>query len=81
MAENFKKIISEYRDADFNQRLNMYLQFPGFRSDFILIDQYDLKTDLSSGFKLRRKLPLTQMSMVLSLVANFAKKILGIASA
>lgn len=81
MTENFNKIIAAYRSADFNQRLNMYLQFPGLRSDFIIIDKNDLKTDLSTGFKLRKKLPLAQMSMVLSLMANCAKKIFGIASA
>jgi hypothetical protein len=81
MTKNFNKIIAEYRSADFNQRLNMYLQFPGLRSDFIIIDQNDLKTDISAGFKLRKKLPLNQMSMVLSLVANCARKIFGIASA
>ena len=81
MIENFNKMMAEYRDADFNQRLNMYLQFPGLRADFILIDQNDLKIDGSNGFKLRQKLPLPQMSMVLSLVAAGVKKIFGIASA
>lgn len=81
MAENLNKITAEYRDADFNQRLNMYLQYPRLRSNFILIDQRDLATDSPADFKLRQKLPLAQMSMALSLVAACAKKIFGIASA
>jgi hypothetical protein len=28
MTVSYDKIIAEYRDADFNQRLHMYLQFP-----------------------------------------------------
>lgn len=81
MTKNFTKITEEYREADFNQRLNMYLQYPRLRSNFILIDQIDVEADLSTDFKLRQKLPLAQMSMILSLVAACAKKIFGIASA
>ena len=81
MTQNYDKITAEYRDADFNHRLNLYLEFPRLRSDFILIDQNDLKTDLSAGFRLRKNFPLAQISMVLGLVAGSAKKIFGIASA
>jgi hypothetical protein len=55
MTEDFNKIMTAYRDADFNQRLNLYLQYPRLRSDFFQIDQNDLKTDLSTGFKLRSR--------------------------
>ena len=69
MTEDFNKIMTAYRDADFNQRLNLYLQYPRLRSDFIQIDQNDLKTDLSTGFKLRKKLQSIQINMLLSLMA------------
>ena len=49
-------------------------------SDFILIDQNDLTSDLSTGSRLRENLPLVQLSMVLCLVAGSAKKLFGIAS-
>ena len=39
------KIIAEYKDADFNRRLHMYLQFPRLRPDFILIDQCNLNAE------------------------------------
>lgn len=81
MAENLNKITAAYRDADFNQRLNMYLQYPRLRSDFILIDQKDIKTDLLAGSRSRKKLPLAQTGTVLGLMATCAKKIFGIASA
>ncbi len=81
MTENYDEITAEYRDADFNHRLDTYLQFPQLRPKFILIDQNDLKTDLSTGFKLRKNLLRPQMGMVLSLVVGSAKKNFGIASA
>ena len=41
------RILSEYRDADFNRRLSMYLQFRQLRTHFILIDQDDMSPNLS----------------------------------
>lgn len=81
MTEDFNKIMTAYRDADFNQRLNLYLQYPRLRSVFIQIDQNDLKTDLSTGFKLRKKLQSVRINMFLSQVAGSVKKIFGIAPA
>lgn len=81
MTENYDKITAEYRNADFDHRLNLYLEYPRLRSDFILIDQNGLKSDLSTGFRLRKNFPLAQLRMVMNLVAGSAKKILGIASA
>ena len=81
MTQNYHDITATYREADFNQRLNMYLQYPQLRPNFIRIDKKDLETDLSAGLKSRPKMPLAQISMVLSLVAALAKKILGTTSA
>jgi hypothetical protein len=81
MTESHDKIIAEYRDADFNRRLHMYLQFPRLRSKFILMDQNDLNTDLSAGFKLGRNSLAAQMSMVLGSAAGCVKKLFGMASA
>ena len=77
MTENYDKITAEYRDADFNHRLSLYLQYPQLRSDFILIDQNDLKTDLSAGFRLRKNFPLAHMGTLLGLAAGSAKKFFG----
>ena len=78
MTESYDKIISEYREADFDRRLHMYLQFPPLRSEFILIDRDDLNRDLSAGFKFRRNSLAAKMSSVLSLVAVGARKLCGI---
>ena len=80
MTQNHDPIIGEYRDADFNRRLHMYLQFPHLRSAFILIDQNDLVTDGSAGFKLGRNPLAAQLSVLFCSAAGCAKKILGISS-
>ena len=80
MNENYEKIMAEYRDADFNKRLNMYLQLPRLRSEFILIDQHDLKTNLTVGLKLRKPSILAQLSDVFNAIALGAKKLFGNAS-
>lgn len=81
MTANFNEITAQYKAADFNRRLHMYLQYPRLRPDFIQIDQKDLEKGLAAGFKARQKLPLAQMSMVLSLAATCARKIFGVTSA
>lgn len=43
MYRNEKKVIDEYRGADFTRRLHIYLQFPELRSEFIAIDRSDAK--------------------------------------
>jgi hypothetical protein len=70
MTENQDKIIAEYRDADINRRLHMYLQLPRLRSKFIAIDRNDLNTNLSEDLNLRRNSLAAQMSMALSSAAR-----------
>jgi len=81
MIESYDKIISEYRGADFDRRLHMYLQFPPLRSEFILIDRNDLNRDLSADFKFSRNSLADKVNSVLSLVAVGARKLCGIVSA
>ena len=80
MTASHHKIIAEYRDADFNRRLHMYLQFPHLRSTFILMDQNDLNTDLSADFKFRRNSLAAQLSVVLCSAAGCVKKLFGLAA-
>ena len=41
MTINLEEIYSRYRKADFTDRLNIYLQFPDLRNDFLEIEQKD----------------------------------------
>ena len=58
-------IIAEYEKADFNRRLQMYLQLPQFGPEFDSIDRKEQKSDWSSEFKLRGRSFAAQMGMAL----------------
>ena len=75
------KIIAEYKDADFNRCLHMYLQFPRLRPDFILIDQCNLNAEMPAGFMSPRFSLAARMSVLFSSAAVCVKKLLGLASA
>lgn len=79
MTGNNYKRICEYRKADFNQRLHMYLQYPQLRSEFILIDQDELNT--AAPLKSRRHSLTIQMNDILASVSACVKRIFGFASA
>ena len=81
MTENNYTRLSEYREADFNQRLHMYLQYPQLRSEIISIDQAELNTPLPAPFKSRKHSLANQMCEILASVSASVKKIFGIASA
>jgi len=76
-----EKILAEYRDADFNRRLHMYLQFPRLRSEFILIDQRSLNAESPAGFISPRFSLAARMTVLLSSAAVCVKKLFGLASA
>ena len=81
MTENNDKIMAEYRNADFNKRLSMYLQWPRLRSEFIQIDRRELQTESSAGIKLRKPSILVQLSNTYNSIAFGVKKVFGHASA
>jgi len=41
MTINLEEVYDQYRKADFNDRLNIYLQFPELRDDFLEIEQIE----------------------------------------
>ena len=44
MTSHLEDIYNRYRNAEFTQRLDIYLQFPELRKDFLEIDQKEKKT-------------------------------------
>ena len=74
------KIMAEYRDADFNRRLHMYLQFPRLRSEFILIDRRNLNAESPAGLTSPRFSLAARMSILLGSAAGCFKKLFGMAS-
>lgn len=81
MNRSYFRIISEYGDADFSQRLDMYVQFRELRSEFIQIDRDDLNTDPDSIFKWPGNSLSEKVSAVINSVAVSAKKLVCPASA
>lgn len=45
MTINTETIYEDYRNADFMNRLHIYLQFPELRNDFLEIDQTETRKD------------------------------------
>ena len=80
MTQIHDPIIAEYRKADFNRRLHMYLQFPHLRSKFIIMDQNGLNPNESAGFQLPRNSLAAQLSVVFCSAAGCVKKLFGIAA-
>lgn len=64
-VENHDPIIADYKNADLNRRLQMYLQFPVLKPEFDLINRNDRHLNTSSDFELRIKSFATQMGMAL----------------
>ena len=46
-----EEIFGHYRKADFTSRLNMFLQFPELRNDFLEIDQNEVQPDFFATAK------------------------------
>ena len=43
MIEHIHRVLANYQKTDFNGRLNLYLQYPELRAQFIEIDQSEQK--------------------------------------
>ena len=76
-----QRILADYRSADFNARLNLYLQWPHLRSELIQIDRHDINTDLISEQSPRRSPLRAQVSNLFKTVSYSARKLLGHAPA
>ena len=64
-VENHDQMIADYKQANLNRRLQMYLQFPFLKSEFDLINRNDRHLRTFSDFELHVKSYATQMGMAL----------------
>lgn len=55
MTSHLEDIYNRYRSAEFTQRLDIYLQFPDLRNDFLEIDLKEKKT-VNTGNAIASKL-------------------------
>ena len=64
-VEKHDLTIADYKKANLNRRLQMYLQFPLLKSEFDLINRNDLNLKTFSDFELRVKSFASLMGMAL----------------
>jgi len=50
-----ERILKEYRDADFEKRLNLFLECPSLRNQFIEIDQGEVSGGALSEIQHQKK--------------------------
>lgn len=56
MANDIPTSLAQYQQADFNERLNLYLQYPALRAQFMAIASMRLTVgfnDAMAGFSIR----------------------------
>ena len=54
MIAGYLDILADYKTADFNERLHIYMQFPHLRSELINIDRQEATVDLFHAANRRR---------------------------
>ncbi len=64
-VENYDQMIDDYKQANLNRRLKMYLQFPFLKSEFDLINRNDWHLRTFSDFELHVKSYASQMGMAI----------------
>ena len=77
MANDTPSPLAQYQRADFNKRLNLYLQYPGLRAQFMEIDQNEVnnRNQRRNG---RLQHPLTtRLTVLLSTSVSCARRLLA----
>jgi hypothetical protein len=78
MLDHLHSILKEYRNADFNRRLHLYLQFPPLRSEFMVIDRSDSPGALSKHTAGNRLSRAAQLSALPGWSIGRLKRLFGI---
>ncbi len=81
MKESHDSILAMYKNADFNHRLHIYLQYPRHRSAFFEIDREDLKADASKRADCSVRSLTTQLNEFIGSAASGVKRLAGVESA
>ena len=81
MKNNLDTILKEYRSADFNRRIHMYLQFPPLRPKFMTIDQCELNDKMSSSNAGQRGSRIALRAMLISFPVGCLRRLFGMVQA
>ncbi|MBP1739656.1 MAG: hypothetical protein H6Q48_1949 [Deltaproteobacteria bacterium] len=74
-----KDLLDEYSRADFSKRLNLYLQYPEARSEFMEIDRKGLRVESLRVRHQSTDSPMIRVGALFSLAAWRMKRLFGIA--
>ena len=80
MNESHDSIMEVYKNADFNHRLHIYLQYPRLRSAFFEIDQADLKADTSRKAMFSLNSLAAHLNELIGTVFGNFKRLVGVGS-
>ncbi len=75
MYDTHETILATYRDADFNHRLHMFLQFPRLRSQFTSIDLSEAPSKASAGIASHDRFRVTKAGACLSARVGCVKRL------
>ena len=76
MKQKYDTLLADYRKADFNYRLHLFLQLPKIRPEFMAIEAEERRRHSSSEVKSRTNSLTTQVIVALKSVNNGLKRIL-----
>ena len=79
MQQNYDRILADYRKADFNYRLHLFLQLPKMRPEFMAIEDEEACRHSSRQIKFRTNSLATQVIVTLQSVNKGLKRILRFA--
>ncbi|MBT8332377.1 MAG: hypothetical protein KJP06_08625 [Deltaproteobacteria bacterium] len=76
MTDDNHKRLLQYQEGDFNSRLNLYLQYPALRAQFMVIDQSELNPEVRRcGGRPKQSLPM-RLTVLLSTSIGCVRRIL-----
>ena len=78
MNASHQHIMKGYREADFTQRLNIYMEYPDLRAEFMSVDQEELSAGRAADLKMRRPALAAQISILLSSATASIRRMVGL---
>jgi hypothetical protein len=70
-------LLEEYRCADFNKRLHLYLQYPGLRQEFLEIDRSDLQREAPDNVPGLECFPKIRVGTCFNPKARWVRRLFG----
>ena len=77
MIEHIHRVLANYQKTDFNGRLNLYLQYPELRAQFMEIDQSEQKEQLGGRSGLFRNSQATGLIALLGTSITCVRRLLA----